>query len=237
MTKLGILVAMAVECRSLTSKRVPAGGCLDLGDGCLIGLSGAGPQAAQRCSALLVEAGATSLISWGCAAALAPGHNPGDLILPAGIVCTDGQLIDTDGEWRERLSSKLDRQMSVHTGLLAESDRIVAGQEEKRDLFAATGAIALDMESAAAARTAVRFRLPFLAVRSIIDPAEVSLPPSIHAAFDENGMLHVPQMLLRSLLHPTDFVDIIRLGRHFSAAMKTLSLAAAIGRDTYFAVT
>jgi adenosylhomocysteine nucleosidase len=174
------------------------------------------------------------LVSWGCAAALAAGLNPGDLILPERIVCSDGTPLDTDKGWRKRLGSKLDGRMPVYSGLLAESDRIVAGEDEKRAIFAATGAIALDMESAAAARAAHRFGLPFLAVRSIIDPVDVTIPPSIHSAFDENGALHVPKMLFHTLLHPADFLGVIRLGRHFGAAMRTLSLAAAIGRETNF---
>ena len=227
---------MAVECRSLTPKRMPKGGCLELDDGCIIGLSGAGPKAAQRCCAALVETGATSLISWGCAAALAPGINPGDLVLPTRIACTDGTQIDTNGEWHARLSLILKGSLPVYSGLLAESDRIMAREDEKRAIFATTGAIALDMESAAAARAADQFNLPFLAIRSIIDPVDVSIPPSIHAAFDENGVLNVPKMFLHSLLRPVDFVGIIRLGKHFGAAMKTLRLVAAIGREKHFAV-
>ena len=263
---------MAAECRSLTPKRIPEGGYLELDDGCIIGLSGAGPRAAQTCCAVLAEKGATSLISWGCAAALAPGMSPGDLVLPTRIAFTDGIQIATDTEWHARFSLMLDshphfadacqweggllareqvghagRQptpqgkfphgvVPVYSGVLVESDRIIAREDEKRAIFAATGAIALDMESAAAARAADRFNLPFLAIRSIVDPVDVSIPPSIHTAFDENGVLNVPKMLSSALLHPTDFVGIIRLGKHFGAAMKTLGHVAAVGRENHFAV-
>ncbi len=262
---------MAAECRSLTPKRIPEGGCLELDDGCIIGLSGAGPRAAQACCAALAEKGATSLISWGCAAALAPGMNPGDLVLPTRIACTDGIQIATDAEWHARFSLLLNNHshfadagqwergrpareqagyagrlptprgkflhgaLPVYSGVLVESDRIIAREDEKSAIFAATGAIALDMESAAAARAADRFNLPFLAIRSIVDPVDVSIPPSIHNAFDENGVLNVPKMFFRSLLHPADFVGIIRLGRHFGAAMKTLGHVAAVGRENHFA--
>ncbi len=236
MTKLGILVAMSVECRSLTTKRVPQGGCLELDQHCLIGLSGAGPAAADRCVDLLIQAGAKSLISWGCAAALAPGIHPGDLILPDRIACKNGQLIETDESWRKRLTSKLEGQIHLYSGLLAESDRIVARADEKQAIHATKGAIALDMESAAVARAAERHRMPFLAIRSVVDPVDVTLPPSIEGAFDDKGILHVRKMLLSAFLHPVDFIDIIQLGRHFDAAMKTLKLAADMGRDTNFAV-
>ena len=237
MTKLGLLVAMAAEGRSRTSRRVPAGGCLDLNDGCLIGFSGAGPNAAERSAKVLVEAGATALISWGCAAALDPSLNPGDLVLPTQIIGLNGATpMETDQAWRTRLAFQLKGQLPVFAGLLAESDRIVATAEEKRAIFAATGSIALDMESGAAARSARKFNLPFLAIRSIIDPAHVTIPPSIERAFDANGMLHVPTLLFHSLLRPSDFYGVIQLGRHFGCAMKTLKLVAKIGRETHFAL-
>ena len=232
---VGILVAMAVECRSLTTRRIPEGGCLDLGDGCVVGFSGAGPLAAKRNAESLAAHGATALISWGCAAALADGMAPGDLVLPGHIIGTDGRRLDTDPAWRERLACLLTGKLTVHCGSLAESEHIVGKEAEKRAIHAATHAIALDMESAAAARAALGLGLPFLGIRSIVDPVKTTIPDSIQAAFDENGMLHVPRMLGRALLHPADFIDVIRLGRHFDAAMKTLKAVAVIARGTRFA--
>jgi len=234
-TKTGILVAMAVECRSLTAKRIPEGGCLDLGDGCVVGFSGAGPEAARRNAELLARQGISSLISCGCAAALADGIATGDLVLPSQIVGTDGQRLDTDAAWRERLASSLAGGLRIHQGTLAESGRIVGKEAEKRAIHAATAAIALDMESAACARAALSLGLPFLAVRSIVDPVDTTIPDSIQDAFDVNGMLHVPRMLGRALLAPRDFIGVIRLGRHFDAAMKTLKAVAAHARATRFA--
>jgi adenosylhomocysteine nucleosidase len=225
--RIGILVAMPQECRSLTPKRIPEGGILALDGGRMIGLSGAGPEAAARCAAALAAQGAAALISWGCAAALAPDLNPGDLVLPASIIGADGQTLDTDPAWREGLAARLAPRLSVNQGKLLESRRIVAASAEKRALFAETGAVALDMESAAAARAARDRKLPFLAVRSIVDPADIDIPPSIAAAFDENGVLHVPTMLGRALLRPVDFLGIVRLGRDFGAATTTLKTVAS----------
>jgi len=232
--RIGILVAMPQECRSLTAKRVPEGGLLALDEGVLLGLSGAGPEAAARCAALLFAQGATALLSWGCAAALDPALKPGDLILPVSIIGADGQTLATDPAWRARLAGLLEAKLPVCQGKLLENRRIVSSAQEKQALFAATGAVALDMESAAAARAALDFKLPFLAVRSIVDPASIDIPPSIAAAFDENGVLHVGKMLGRALLRPVDFIGIIRLGRHFGAAMKTLQTVAAIAYSARF---
>jgi adenosylhomocysteine nucleosidase len=228
---------MEAECRSLTSKRVPEGGYLAMDQDCLVGFSGAGPAAAARNAALLAEAGITALISWGCAAALDPPLKPGDLVLPAHIIGADGAILNTHAAWRERLAAQLAPHMPVYDGAILESRRIVGQAEEKRELFARTRAIALDMESAAAARAALAHNLPFLAIRSIVDPADINIPPSIEAAFDEKGILHVPKMLGRALLRPIDFAGIIRLGKHFDAAMATLKTVAALSHANQFAIT
>lgn len=209
---------------------------MDLDEGLVVGFSGAGPKAAERCSSALFAAGCTALMSWGCAAALDPKLKPGDLVLPNTLLGSDGSLLVTDEAWHTRFCRQLEGRITAYSGLLAESHRIVARADEKKALFANTGAAALDMESAAAARAAQQFHVPFLATRSIIDPASVTIPPSIELAFDENGMLHVPTMLFHALLRPTDLGGIIRLGRHFGAAMKTLRQVAAIGKETHFAV-
>ncbi|MFM8330625.1 MAG: phosphorylase [Candidatus Methylumidiphilus sp.] len=215
--------------------KVPEGGWLALADGVLIGLCGAGPVAAERGAQLLAEQGATALLSWGCAAALAPDLRPGALTLPGQILAADGQILDADAAWRGRLLAALDGRLPVQGGVLAESRHIVALAQDKQAIHAATGAIALDMESAAAARAAQALSLPFLAVRSIIDPADTNIPASIAQAFDADGLLHVPQMLGRALLRPLDFIAIIRLGRHFGAAMDTLRHVAALAPPRFAA--
>lgn len=224
--RLGILVAMPQECRSLTNKRIPEGGFLALNESCLIGLSGAGPKAASRCAVLLAEQGVTALISWGCAAALDPSLKPGDLVLPASVIGADGKSLETNPAWRGRWVAQLEAQLPVYQGNLLESRQIISLASEKRMLFADTGAIALDMESAAVARAALDLGLPFLAVRSIVDPADVDIPPSIAAAFDENGVLSALKMLGGALLRPRDCLGILRLGRDFWEAMGTLKFVA-----------
>ena len=70
----------------------------------------------------------------------------------------------------------------------------------------------------------------------VLNPRLITIPPSVVGAFDENGMLHIPKMLGRALLRPIDFPGVIRLGRHFGAAMKTLHQVATVARDNNFAV-
>lgn len=221
-SKTGILVAMPQECRSLSSKPIAEGGFLVLNDACLVGVSGAGPEAASCCTQRLAEQGCTRLISWGCAAALDPSLKPGALLIPATLISADGETLATDDQWRAEFMAQLNGKIPVNQGALLESRRIVSTAVEKRSLYQHTGALGLDMESAAAARAAKALGLPFLAIRSIVDPAHIDIPPSIATAFDENGVLNVPKMLMKAVFRPIDLLGIIRLGRDFGKATGSL---------------
>jgi nucleoside phosphorylase len=139
--------------------------------------SGMGPKAADR--AVTRALGAPELrdapvIAAGFCAGLAPGMHPGDLVVaeetrdPRGAtVCTGtGLLVD-------RLRQAAPGH-TVHTGPLTGSDHVVRGQE-RADLLA-TGALAVDMESAATLYSAVRCGVrPIAAVRVVVDAPEHEL--------------------------------------------------------------
>jgi adenosylhomocysteine nucleosidase len=202
---------------------------------CLLAVSGAGPEAAARAAASLAEAGAEALISWGCAAALAPELAPGDLVLAEYILAADGEVLQASPHWRHCLHDiAAGAGLRVHDGLLAESASIVATAAAKHSLHAASHAIAVDMESAAVARAALYLHLPFLAVRAIADPAAMAIPQAVLRAMDAQGKVSVPRLLAYALLHPTEFIGLLHLGRYFSAAMKTLRQTSALSRALHF---
>jgi nucleoside phosphorylase len=139
--------------------------------------SGMGPRAAERSVARALAdpalAGAAVLATGFCAG-LAPGMHPGDLVVaeetrdPRGSVACVG----TDLLVKE-LSRTLPGRV-VHTGPLTGSDHVVRGAE--RSDLRATGAIAVDMESAATLLSAVRTRpRPVAAVRVVVDAPEHEL--------------------------------------------------------------
>ncbi|MEG3630227.1 phosphorylase family protein [Streptomyces poriticola] len=139
--------------------------------------TGMGPKAAERCvTRLLGDPGlaGAAVLATGFCAGLAPGMHPGDLIVaeetrdPRGSVGCVGT---------ELLVKELARAVpgrTVHTGPLTGSDHVVRGPE-RADLRA-TGAIAVDMESAATLLTAVRTgERPVAAVRVVVDAPEHEL--------------------------------------------------------------
>ncbi|GHF83242.1 phosphorylase family protein [Streptomyces thermodiastaticus] len=139
--------------------------------------TGMGPKAAERSVARALAdpalAGAAVLATGFCAG-LAPGMHPGDLVVaeetrdPRGSVACTG----TDLLVKELARTLPGRE--VHTGPLTGSDHVVRG-EERSDLRA-TGAIAVDMESAATLLSAVRGQpRPVAAVRVVVDAPEHEL--------------------------------------------------------------
>ncbi|MFF4545844.1 1-hydroxy-2-methyl-2-butenyl 4-diphosphate reductase [Streptomyces sp. NPDC001435] len=139
--------------------------------------TGMGPEAAERSvSRLLADpafAGAAVLATGFCAG-LAPGMHPGDLVVAEETRDPRGNVpcVGTDLLVEELVRTAPGR--TVHTGPLTGSDHVVRGQE--RSDLRATGAIAVDMESAATLLSAVRAgERPVAAVRVVVDAPEHEL--------------------------------------------------------------
>ncbi|MFB7150219.1 phosphorylase family protein [Streptomyces virginiae] len=139
--------------------------------------TGMGPRAAERAVRRALDRPGTdraAVLATGFCAGLVPGMSPGDLVVaeetrdPRGTVpCTGTALL------AEALARAAPGR-TVHTGPLTGSDHVVRGQE--RAHLRATGAVAVDMESAATLWAAVRGAdRPVAAVRVIVDAPEHEL--------------------------------------------------------------
>lgn len=139
--------------------------------------TGMGPEAAGRSvtGALADPALAdAAVLATGFCAGLAPGMHPGDLVVAEETRAADGTVpcVGTDLLVKELVRAVPGR--TVHTGPLTGSDHVVRGHE-RSDLLA-TGAIAVDMESAATLLSAVRTgERPVAAVRVVVDAPEHEL--------------------------------------------------------------
>ncbi len=226
MRRLGIVVAMTAEVRSLGQAPIPGGGPIHLSGGTLVQLSGMGPERAERAGRSLLGLGATALLSWGSAGGLVPTLSPGGLVLPDNVIGADQSRYSTDPVWCSRLFDRLKDSLVLHRGSLAESAAPLKSPAEKRMLFERTGAVAVDMESGAVAKVAQQADVPFMAVRAVADPAHAAIPQSPLRAVDEFGELSLLAFFTGLIRHPAELFDTIRLGRNFHAAHATLSTVA-----------
>ena len=218
---IGIIVALPEELSTLSPVKLARGEVFSLTPVMTICLSGAGHANASQAAQKLIEQGATKLISWGCAAALAPHLKSGDLLITSKVIAK-GQSIENDSHWADQISDLLAINQSISGFVLASNYGLISASTEKQGLYTETAAIALDMESAAVASIAHNAQLPFVAIRAIADPAAMSLPPAILKALNTQGEVVMSVLIKHLLVHLWEIPALIKLGLHFNAAQKTL---------------
>lgn len=112
--------------------------------------------------------------------------------------------------------------------LLLGSDQAVASSEEKAELFARTGAAAIDMESHAVAAAAADRAAPFLVIRTVADPAERRLPPWLAGVIGANGRPGARAVAAGLARNPADAAAMLRLGGDARRGLKALRRVAAL---------
>jgi nucleoside phosphorylase len=114
------------------------------------------------------------VVASGFCAGLAPGMHPGDLIVADETRGPDATTVCTGTELLVKALTRALPGSTVHTGPLTGSGHVVRGHE--RAELRATGAIAVDMESAATLGTALAVGpRPVAAVRVVVDAPEHEL--------------------------------------------------------------
>lgn len=226
----GVVVALADEARPLSPRlrraRLRAGDVIPIDDQLLLAISGIGPERATRAADRLLAQGVSTLASWGTAGGLDPRLPRAALVLPKRVIDGDGNSYAVDGPWRWRLEHTLTGIVTLASGPLLSSARPLVNTRQKAEAFERTGAIAVDMESAAVAARATAAQCPFMVVRTITDTASERLPAAALAAVDADGRFQPLQLLLALLRRPGDLPGLMKLGRHFGAARHTLRQTA-----------
>ena len=224
---VGIVVALPEELATLTKIKLLQGECISLNARVFVIYAGAGPLNAAKAAHTLVGKGVSCLISWGCAAALSEDLKPGDLVLPSRVLSEQGESLSTDKLGLQKLQSLLPVNLTVNVGVLQESSCIIADSEQKYRLHGKTGAVALDMESAAVIKVAQMANLPCSVVRAVADPVSMDLPVAVGQALNAQGQIELGKLLGYLLTHPWQIPALIKLGLHFRAAQKTLKVVGS----------
>jgi adenosylhomocysteine nucleosidase len=211
---VGIVCALASEARHLRPT-----------DSTLVITTGMGSSAATTGARALVDAGARALVSFGMAGGLDPSLQAGEILLPAEVLTADGRIYRCEARWRERLGATI----AARSGRLLTSAKSVGSVEEKAALFGSTGAVAVDMESAAIAEVAEQQGVPFLAVRVVVDSAADVLPRAVTSAADSEGHLHIWRLIGALALAPNELAPLIRLAQRYRAANRSLATVARTG--------
>lgn len=148
---------------------------------------------AKRLPALQAEQLPCCIILAGFAGALDPSLAVGDVVLDS---CSAGWAIGFRGR----------------TGKLATAEHLIATPAQKAELFAQSGALAVDMENQIVSAWAAAAGIPFVSVRAISDSADETLDPAVLRLVDEMGRVK-PLALMGALIRrPALIPQLLRLG-------------------------
>ncbi|WP_233840833.1 purine and other phosphorylase-like protein, family 1 [Dyella sp. 2HG41-7] len=228
----GIVVALASEADTLTSRAAKPDQITALGDDSALWLSGMGPDAARRAAEGLADAGASALAVFGVAGALHPQLRNGALFCPERVMDEEGRDFATDASWCadvQRTLAEIDTPLRTEGALLSVAAPLltVAAKQTAHQRYAA---LAVDMESAAVAAVAQTRGLPFIVMRAIVDEANDMIPSALNDSVDAWGRprpLHLMAALCR---HPSVWGELPRLYSRMQRATQALRAAAkAVG--------
>ncbi|MBI3781670.1 MAG: hypothetical protein HY278_11540 [candidate division NC10 bacterium] len=196
----------------------------------LLARTGMGPANAEATASRLLEEGSfAAALALGVAAGLTPHLRTGDLIVGDRVIShrrngTPRQSFPCDSSLLESALTIIRRSGDRHhLGSLLTVERIVVSAEEKRGLAAESGALAVDMESAAIASTAAARAVPFLAIRGILDPVQEDLKLAFDQFLDERGEPRPLPLIRYIVAHPSALFRLAVLG------LRTRAVCARLG--------
>ena len=198
-----------------------------LGEGSLLAISGIGRVAAAAAAQALVDAGVSALMTFGMAGGLDPKLQPGSVVIPCELLSIDGARYAACRAWREQVAAAVSPLCAVTEGNLLTCAHAIKTPADKSAAFRNTGAVAVDMESAAVAEIAAKHALPFIAVRVIVDTAADMLPRAVVAA-SRAGRVQFARLIGGLILAPREIPSLLRLAQRYRIAMHSLRTIGAV---------
>ena len=220
MRRLLVLTAVDVEARGLARHLglAPIPGDFPRFGGGPVEIAVVGLAAAHLDARLTAApAAGTLVVSAGACGALAPELPVGALVVPEAVLAADGRRLPTAP------LGGLARQ-----GTLASVDHVLEDAAAKSRLWLETGALAVDMESAAILDWAARRGLPGAVVRGVSDPAGRGVPSDLARVVRDDGSVRPLRAVSAMLARPRALADAMALRAGTAAALKTV--AATLGR-------
>ncbi len=188
---------------------------------------GIGRERAHHAASAALSAGASALVSWGVAGALVPELSPGAILLPQHVLALDGEELATDARWRMEVCRALQPMYAVHGGSLLDTQQVLSTRAAKANVAQSSGAIAVDMESAAVGQAAARAGKPFVVLRVVVDALADTLPRGVERWVDEAGNRRLIAAL-EIAFRPACWPGLFKLSRRYRQARRALTDSAQV---------
>jgi adenosylhomocysteine nucleosidase len=217
-TRLLVLTAVDFEARGLARHLglTPVGRAWSHFSGGALEIVAVGVGAGYLATRVDASAAPSLVVSAGVCGALAPELAVGALVVPESVLGADGRARAT------AVAGGLRRH-----GTLLSADRVLEDAAAKSRRWLETGALAVDMESAAILDWASARGLPGLVVRGVSDPAGRGVPADLARVVQDDGRVRPMQAVSAMLARPRALADAVALRAGTAAALKTV--AAALG--------
>lgn len=222
-------------------RALPVNHRIDIGGvGCFIGRqaarsywlihTGIGPEAAHAAASAVLNRERMALaVSVGFAGALASGAAMADVIVGTRVV--SGTF---DGVWHESgrpvvcheratdaaRAAAADIGLEAHTGALLSVATVMCRAADKQRIARLTGAIAVDMESAALGTAALAKGVPFAVCRTVSDVVTEDLPLDFNLFLMRSGWM---RGIAAIVMHPSSLIGLNRLRRQSRLAADRLT--------------
>jgi nucleoside phosphorylase len=194
----------------------------------ILAVSGIGIKSARDAADVLLSNHSPEvLVCAGVAGALSDSTKFGDIVIGTKIFqahLTTGAVptrVFVKPRFTISATSRLPK-TEAHLGGIVTSDRVATTPLEKRAIFDKTGALAVEMETAAVAQVASDRRVKFLAVRAISDDASETLPDEINS-LHRDGKLQWGRVAKAVVSRPSVAAEMARLGKRAAQAGETLA--------------
>jgi hopanoid-associated phosphorylase len=177
----------------------------------------------------LADRPVTMVVSFGLCGGLDPALRCGDIVLGTEVVY-EGESVVPDSALTLALKRRfVDGGQRCYVGRFAGAASPVLTRAEKYELRAATGAVAVDMESLAAGLFARARNVPFAILRAVCDPADRNLPPLARVAVDPDGSVNLGAVIGGLVRRPSQLRGLIGAATDSGAAIRALRRCSRLG--------
>lgn len=193
-----------------------------------VACSGARSDQAALLAREMIVGGCQGLVSFGTAGGLTAALGPGAVVIAESVAAPDGRVFEISATWRGRALESLGDDTGVTVAVVAGADGVIATTDAKRALAEETSAVAVDMESHAAAAVAAEAGMPFLVVRVIADPLERPIPAWLPGRLTADGAPDYGAVIAGLARRPWDMPVLIGLARDNARALARLRRVASL---------